>query len=211
MAASPLRATRPAPWAVALGARVDELHPQIRDYVGGTATGRIGRGVGTFEVVGTPRRWLWPMLALLARQGVLVPAWRRDVPFTVTNRLSHDGTLTAERTFELPGGSWTMHDAVSVQDGELVDDLGTAARYRAHLRAWAENGALRLRSTHVSLRIGGAHLRLPTVLAPVVQLREGFDAAAGRQRVHLRLEHPALGVLYEYRGTFDYRVEEEAP
>jgi hypothetical protein len=72
-----------------------------------------------------------------------------------------------------------------------------------------DGGALRLRSTGVSVRLGRLRVPLPTLVAPVLDLREGFDDAAGRQRVHLRLTHPLIGLLYEYRGTFEYRVEEE--
>lgn len=195
-----------SPWEAALGGSVEALHPRIRAYVAGMPAGALGKGAGLFDVVGTPRRWLWPVLALLARQGVLAPAWCRDVPFTLGNRLTDAGILTAERELLLPRGPWSMCDAVSIVDGELVDDLGTAGRYRAVLHAWAEGGALRLRSTRVSVRLRRAQLPVPRLLAPVVLLREGFDDAAGLQRVHLRLEHPLLGVLYEYRGTFDYRI-----
>jgi hypothetical protein len=200
-----------SPWEAALGEGVEGLHPQIRAYVRRLPAGSVGRGVGRFDVIGTPRRWLRPALAVLARQGVLAPAWERGVPFVVSNRLDDDGWLRAERTVDLARGAWTMRDAVTIRAGALIDDLGVAGRYRATLAAWVEDGALRLRSTGVSVRIGALHLPLPSLLAPVVHLREGFDDGTGRQRVHLRVEHPLLGRLYEYRGTFGYGIEEGAP
>lgn len=198
-----------APWAAALGGAINELHPSIREYARGVPLGRVGKGEGIFDRVGTPRRWLWPVLAALARQAVVVPVWRRDVPFRIVNRADASGALLAERTFALPGGPWTMHDAVRMDGRALVDDLGATGRYRASLRAWAHDHALRLRSTGVAVRLGPVRVPVPRLLAPVVQLREGWDDAAGRQLVHLRLEHPLLGVLYEYRGSFTYRIEEE--
>ena len=65
---------------------LDRLHPRLRTYFGPVPPGHVGRGEGVFAVVGTPRRWLWPVLAWLARDGVVFPVWERDVPFTVENR-----------------------------------------------------------------------------------------------------------------------------
>ena len=200
-----------SPWAAALGTAVDELHPRIRDYVQAIPLGSVGRGTGVFEVVGTPRRMLWPVFWVLARKGVVAPVWLHDVPFEIANQPQPgaDPRLAAQRTFALPGGLWTMRDAVSFKGGALTDDLGSARRYRVALHAWAEGGALRLRSSGVTVRVGRMHLPLPRLLAPVVHLREEFDEALGRQRVHLRLTHPVIGLLYEYRGTFEYRIEEQ--
>ncbi|MBE7163154.1 MAG: DUF4166 domain-containing protein, partial [Williamsia herbipolensis] len=62
------------------------LHPRLRAYFAAIPPGHVGRGDGVFAVVGTPRRWLWPFLALFARDDVMFPVWERDVPFTVENR-----------------------------------------------------------------------------------------------------------------------------
>jgi hypothetical protein len=62
------------------------LHPRLRAYFGPVPVGSVGRGAGTFSVVGTPRRWLWPVLAVFARDAVMFPVWEHDVPFTVENR-----------------------------------------------------------------------------------------------------------------------------
>ncbi|PYY32550.1 DUF4166 domain-containing protein [Curtobacterium sp. MCJR17_055] len=62
------------------------LHPRLRTYFGRIPSGYVGRGSGTFSVVGTPRRWVWPVLAVFARDAVMFPVWEHDVPFTVENR-----------------------------------------------------------------------------------------------------------------------------
>jgi hypothetical protein len=62
------------------------LHPRLRAYFGAVPPGHVGRGEGVFAVVGTPRRWLWPLLACTALDAVMFPVWERDVPFTVENR-----------------------------------------------------------------------------------------------------------------------------
>ena len=93
-----------SPWEAALGDALAQLHPRLRAYFSPIPIGKVGRGRGTFEVVGTPRRWLWPVLWLLGRDGVVFPVWEHDVAFTVENRWD-GGILRATRTFEFRNGS----------------------------------------------------------------------------------------------------------
>jgi hypothetical protein len=85
-----------SPYEAVLGERLDELHPRLAGYFRQIPPESHGFGRGVFETVGTPRRWLWPLLALLARPGVALPVWERDVPFTVLNlpREAASGTRT---------------------------------------------------------------------------------------------------------------------
>lgn len=193
-----------SPWARALGERVDELHPRIRDYVRPIPLGSVGIGRGRFDVVGTPRRWLWPVLALLARDGVLFPVWQHGVDFRVENR-SDDGTLRAHRTFEFRRGASVMVDAVSIDGAGLVDRLGRHGTVEARLEAWVDEGALELRST--STRLFG--VPVPAPLAPTMRLTERWDDLTGRQHVSLTLEAPGFGRIYEYTGSFTYEITEE--
>jgi hypothetical protein len=184
-----------------LGEDLPGLHPQLRRYFAAIPPGRVGRGAGVFERVGTPRRWLWPLLAVLARSGVLFPVWARDVPFAVENR--PDGqTLRARRTFRLPGGDRIMVDAVEAVEGMIVDRLGRSGAIRAILAASVQDGALRLESTRATWR------GVPIPSAPRVTLTERWDEVAGRQHVALTLDVPLLGRIYEYAGHFDYAVED---
>ena len=53
-----------SPYELSIGAEVlARLHPRLRTYFGPVPPGHVGRGEGVFTVVGTPRRWLWPVLA----------------------------------------------------------------------------------------------------------------------------------------------------
>lgn len=79
------------------------LHPRLRTYFGRIPSGHVGRGSGTFSVVGTPRRWVWPVLAVLARDAVLFPVWEHDVPFTVENRPARVGRGPAPAPDREPG------------------------------------------------------------------------------------------------------------
>ncbi len=201
----------PSPYERALGDRVEALAPSLRAYFSAVPPGGVGIGSGVFDVVGTPRRWLWPALWVLARQGVLFPVWRRSVPFTVRNRAAdHDvPTVHGRRTFHFPNGDRTMIDAIGARDGGLTDELGRGRRYVVELDASVVDGALRMASRRMMLRLGSHLLPLPAALSPRVTLLERFDPTDGRQHVGVTVDLGRLGRLYEYSGSFVYRVERE--
>lgn len=190
-----------SPWEQALGPTIERLHPRLRDYFGTIPSGSIGYGRGVFARVGSPRRWLRPLLALLAAEGILYPAWAAGVPFRIRNEPgpSH---VEARRRFEFASGPWTMRDVVSVERGTLIDRLGRHGILSVTLHADVDDGALVLRSTGV--RVFG--VALPRSIAPVLVLTEAWDERIAAQRVTFRLDSPRWGRLYEYEGTFRYRV-----
>lgn len=204
-----------SPYEAAMGDALDRLHPRLRPYFSAVPAGSVGRGRGTFAVVGTPRRWLWPALWVLGRQGVVFAVDRRDVPFRVENRPSTTASgavaVTAVRTFAFADGSRRMVDEITARGDGLEDHLGHRRRWSARLRARVVDGALTLVSTSTSLRLGRLNVRLPRVVAPRVTLHESFDESVGRQRVSVVLDSPTLGRLYEYTGHFDYEVVADDP
>lgn len=205
-----------SPYHRVLGDALEVLHPRLATYFSAIPAGSAGRGEGVFDVVGTPRRWLWPVLWVLGKQGVLFPVDEQSVAFTVSNTpVPGHAAIDAVRTFAFHTGARAMVDRIGVAGSgpgvTLVDDLGTTARYRAHLAALVVNGELHLSSTATSVRLGRSHLRLPTFLAPVVSLVERFDDERNRQHVTVVLRLPLVGKLYEYSGYFTYEVSAIAP
>ena len=195
-----------SPWERALGGQVEALDPALRSYFGTIPLGSVGRGAGAFDVVGTPRRWLWPVLAVLALDGIVFPVWEHAVPFTVTNRPTTQGTVQARRVFHFESGDATMTDEIGITAAGLTDRLGEHGLVSSTLEASVANGRLVLRSTGVTLRLGS--IRVPLgVLSPRVTLVERTDG--DRQHVSLRLSLPVVGTLYEYAGSFSYRIEKE--
>jgi hypothetical protein len=195
--------TSVSPWQQALGSRLRELDPALGDYVTGIPAGKVGRGSGVFDVVGTPRRWLWPVLAVLGRAGIVFPVWARDVPFDVVNTPG-DGVVRAERTFHFADGDRIMRDEIGHPATGLVDVLGTRRRIRAPLAATVIDGRLELDSRRAALRIG--RLWVPIPFAPRVHLVE--RRSGERQRVELTMTMPLIGRIYEYAGSFGYRIED---
>lgn len=209
-----MRPAPQSPYALALGERLGELHPRLRAYFSALPSGHIGTGEGTFSRVGTPKRWLWPLLTPLHERGVIYAGWQLSVPFRFTNRLV-DGRVISEREFLLPGQSWTMRDAVSLNPhGRLVDELGTSGAGSSGVVAASfdidvQDRALQLTSRAVGLRWGRIRIRLPRVFSPVVRLTESFDEVTEQQRVAVTIDVPLIGRVYEYVGDFSYRIEEE--
>lgn len=215
------RAVR-SPYELTIGGSLDDLHPALRRYFGLVPPGWRGYGSGVFERVGTPRRWLRPVLQVLAAQGILFPAWETNVPFTVVNAplTDRDGrtAVVAVRRFHLMSGVRTMVDAITAENPGphgLVDHLGLDRRYRVRLSGRVVRGELHLESTAFELRIGRQHFAVPQLVAPRVHLVERYDDAAnegeGAQRVTVRVEAPFLGRLYEYTGAFTYELRPEQP
>ncbi|TQL48007.1 uncharacterized protein DUF4166 [Homoserinimonas aerilata] len=200
----------PSPYEAALGERMALLHPRLLAYFSRIPDGSHGHGEGVFHTVGTPRRWLWPILALLARRGILFPVWASEVPFTVTNSpVPHAGpAVAATRTFHFASGDRSMVDEIGWNGSALVDHLGLGNRLVAAFDAAIVDEALLLVSTGVGVRTGRNILWSPRWCAPRVSLEERFDDDAGLQRVSVVLSHPLLGRLYEYAGSFHYGIRQ---
>ncbi|MFB7844902.1 DUF4166 domain-containing protein [Microbacterium sp. NPDC056052] len=202
-----------SPYAAALGARAEELHPRLRRYFAAIPSGEVGVGHGVFERVGcrnpVVRALLSPALRALQRHGAVYAGWAEDVPFTVRNR--DDEGRSAERTLHLPGGDWTMRDRVrALPHGRIVDRLGRPGVLAAIFEVAPSDGAVELRSTRVSVRVGRRRIRFPRCIAPRIRLVESADDDSGLQRVALSVDVPLIGRIHEYAGTFRYDIEEDA-
>lgn len=195
-----------SPYAQVLGDRLGDLHPKLQQYFSTIPEGYVGIGEGIFRSVGTPRRWLWPLLHPLHRHGVLYAGWQLHVPFRVTNEVIA-GRMVSDREFLLPGQAWTMRDAVSSRaHGRLVDELGEPAIVAASFDVAVRDGALSMTSHTVGVRWRRLRIRLPRLIAPTVRLTERFDDVSQRQHVAVTIDMPLIGRLYEYSGDFTYRI-----
>ncbi|WP_417510843.1 DUF4166 domain-containing protein [Microbacterium sp.] len=199
-----------SPYEQVLGERLHDLHPKLQQYFSTIPEGHLGVGEGIFRSVGTPRRWLWPLLRPLHRRGIVYAGWQLHVPFRVTNELIA-GRMVSDREFLLPGQPWTMRDAVVHRaHGRLVDELGDPAVVAASFDVAVDDGALSMVSHTVGIRWGRLRIRIPRLIAPTVQLTERFDDGSERQQVSVTIDMPLIGRLYEYSGDFTYRIVEAA-
>lgn len=195
-----------SPYREALGERFGDLHPRLREYFDAMPEGAVGTGSGTFDVVGTKKWWLWPILRVLQHRGVVPSGHHTDVAFRVTNRETH-ARRTGERTLLINGVAWTMRDSVRrIASGRIVDTIGKPATVAASFDVLTVDGALHLTSVSVGVRCGRLRIRLPRCIAPRVHLIERLDEGRKQQHVSLRMHMPFIGQIYEYAGFFDYTV-----
>ncbi|MEP6478910.1 MAG: DUF4166 domain-containing protein [Rhodoglobus sp.] len=196
-----------SPWQRVLGAHMADLDPRLAAYFGPIAQGFVGRGQGVFEVVGSRHRWLWPLFAVLAFDGIVFPVWEHNVPFTVTNRSTPQGTVRATRVFSFSYGDEVMTDEIGVTRAGLTDRVGVRGLVSSTFTAAVVNGRLVLNSTGAVLRLGP--IRIPLgMLAPRISLVERSDG--DRQHVSFRMALPLIGTIYEYSGSFSYTVVNDA-
>lgn len=198
-----------SPYLRVLGEQRPRLHPALKTYFSPVPRGSVGVGEGVFERVGTRRRWLWPILRMLEGSGAVLSGWHEQVPFTIRNRTIASRAVSV-RTLHLPGGDWVMRDAVSARPGgQVVDQIGEPTTLAVAFDVGVDEHALTLRSTAIGVLLAGVRVRVPRLIAPVVRLRESAEKQAGVQRVELTVDAPLIGRLYEYTGTFTFRIERE--
>lgn len=203
----------PGPYEAALGARVSELHPQLRRYFSAIPVGHIGIGRGVFSTFGVTRSWLRPVFVAFERRHALFAGHASEATFRIINRsiALSDGTIaaTARREIELPGGTWTMSDTVSAVGARVVDRIGDPWTMSASFDVTVAEGALLLRSRAVGIVWGRLRVRVPRFIAPAIRLREAYDTEHQLQRVELTVDAPLIGRIYEYRGSFTYEIVQE--
>jgi hypothetical protein len=188
-----------------LGSQFENLKPELRSYFGGDATGAPGIGTGVFEIAGSSRRWLKPLLSYLGWRRILFPELETAVPFEVVNTPRADGSLDAVRTLRFSNGrERALVDTMRVVDGRLHDFLGTRGGLEARFALTVENGLLRMSSDRLWLHLGFARIRIPQ-LATVTVAESWLE---GQQHVDVRLRGPLVGEWFRYAGSFNYRYQE---
>ncbi|MGV8885923.1 MAG: DUF4166 domain-containing protein [Microbacteriaceae bacterium] len=188
-------------WHRALGDQAGLLAPELQRYFALPPSGMVGVGEGVYERAGSPRRWLWPVLAFLGWRRILFPEYGTDIPFTVTNIPTAEGTLRAIRTFAFAARTRVMVDEMRIVDGHLHDFLGRRGGLEARLQPTVSDGMLHLTTTRLWLHLGPLRVPLPSLAR--IRLTERTTRAA--QHVSVTLHSPLLGDWFVYTGSFTYR------
>ena len=210
----------------ALGDAAESLHPavlaQMRVQV---AEGAEDVAEGVFDVAGSRWRRLAALGVPVVGRGLLTTRFARDVPFRLRTRVerSRGGptrgratgsgaengrpVLVATREFRFPGETQCVTDrlAATGRGGIVHNILGDRGRVETLEQCTVTpDGALRMRSRAVALRVFGRRIALRGILRIDVELEDGWDETRRRRTVAMRASNPLLGTVLEYRGWYRY-------
>lgn len=193
----------------ALGEDAERLHPEILAQMRAPAT--LDRAEGVFAVAGSRFGRLGVLAVPVVGPRMLVTRFARDVPFSLAMRAGRSqtgaATLDTTREFRFPGSTQHITDRLtqSVVPGLVRNVLG--ARGRVELIeecSVTAQGALRMRTRRVALRLWGRRFALRGVLGVSVAVEDGWDEEHARRTITLRATNPLLGTVLEYRGWYRY-------
>lgn len=193
----------------ALGEESARLHPEIFAQMSVDAEHDSAEGV--FAVAGSRFGRLtglaWPVVG----PGLLVTRLARDVPFridTVSGRsMAGRATLDTVREFRFPGAPQHVTDRLFATGSPGIVQNALGARGRIEMLeecSVTDDGALRMRTRAVALRLGRRRIMLRGILRIDVDLVDGWDETHRRRTIRMRATSPVLGTVLEYRGWYRY-------
>ncbi|MHC9043810.1 DUF4166 domain-containing protein [Microbacterium saperdae] len=199
----------------ALGAEAERLHPQLLAQMRAVAPAR-DRAEGVFEVAGSRFGRLSALGRPVVGPRMLVTRFGREVPFTLTLRCgvtaSGRATLDTTREFRFRGSTQYITDRLTttVRPGIVHNELGARGRVEMleHCSV-TDDGALRMRTRRVALRLAGRRIPLGGVFGVDVDLEDGWDESRGRRTIRMRATNPLFGTVLEYRGWYRYVDRED--
>lgn len=206
---------RGAVFLEALGPEAERLHPEILAQMRASAT--LDRAEGVFTVAGSRFGRLGVLALPLVGPRMLVTRFGRDVPFSLHSRAGRSSSgravLDTTREFHFPGATQFISDrlTVSVVPGLVRNLLG--ARGRVELIeecSVTADGALRMRTRRIALRLWGRRFALRGILGISVDLEDGWDEARGRRTIEMRARNPLVGTVLEYRGWYRH-LDDDGP
>lgn len=193
----------------ALGEDSAKLHPEILAQMRVAAETDSAEGV--FVVAGSRFGRLVGLASPVVGPGLLITRYARDVPFridTVSGRSrSGRATLDTVREFRFPDGTQYVTDSLIAtgRSGIVQNALGARGRIQMLEEcSVTEDGALRMRTRAVALRLGRRRILLRGILRIDVDLVDGWDETRRRRTIEMRATSPVLGTVLEYRGWYRY-------
>lgn len=199
----------------ALGADFDRLQPELQDYFS-LAPGeqRYGVGTGVFDVAGSPRPVLRPLISALPVTNAFFPDYGRAVPFTIRNYAHLDpfgrSSLTAVRTFSFDRAERIFEDTTSLTSpAGLTDYVGRRRNLATDLQlSVSADGRLHMHSPHTRLFLGRLRVPVPVLAGADAHAEQWWDAESGMFRIRTLVRQRQLGTVFVYDGSFRYEYRD---
>lgn len=200
---------RGAAFLEALGEEAERLHPELLAQM--RVEARNDGAEGVFAVAGSRFGRLAALASPLVGPRLLVTRFGRDVPFridTVSGR-SPSGRPTLDTVREFRFADTTQHVVdrlfATGHPGLVQNALGSRGRVEMLEEcSVTDDGALRMRTRAVALRLGRCRIALRGILRIDVDLVDGWDDTHDRRTIEMRATSPVLGTVLEYRGWYRY-------
>lgn len=194
----------------ALGEEFERLHPKVQRRFGfDSDDGVASIGTGTMEVVRNGGWYTLPFLYAGLVHNIMFPEEGTAVPFAIHNYAYTDDygreTVTWVREFELPRRR--RFDATMIYSEErdrIVDYLGSRQHLAVDIDVTVDEdtGGVTIETGRQRLYGLGAGVGFPRTFTGEATVREWFDEDEERFRIHVAVENPLVGTLFEYRGSF---------
>lgn len=204
----------------ALGDDFERLHPQVQRRFGFASDDGVACvGRGTMDVVRNGGLYTYPFLAVGAVHNTMFPEENTAVPFRVYNYAYRDEygreTVSWVRAFELPRRRRFDAAMIYSEDRDrIVDYLGTHHHLAVDVHpSVSDRGGIRLRTGKQRLYALGLGTPFPGLLSGQADVHEWYDEDAESFRITVQVTNPAVGTLFEYRGSFEvaWRETDDVP
>ena len=203
------------PFRAVLAPHIAVLPPALRDHylVSATTPYRIVLE-GRMDRIWHRPAWLWPLFWFLTLADMLFPETGVDVPaiMTVTGGRDRQGRpyQTWNRSFQFPRSR--CFNAMMIFDDQVACPVERLGPGQLLQMAWDVQfhapATIEIRTTGCGLRIGQQYMRLPRFCYPTVRAIEiALPARDDAIHIDLSIEHPLLGRIFGYEGTFFLRRE----
>lgn len=199
----------------ALGAKFQDLHPQIQRRFGfSSESGIASVGTGMMEEIWRGRLYTLPFLYVGTWRRIMFPETGRNIPFSIENYAYLDAfgreTVSWVRTFQ--SRRVRRFDAYMIYSrsrGCIVDYLGSHQHLAVDIELSVDKGGgLRLRSGAQRFYEGPVAFKFPMLFSGIANVHEWFDDATGRFQIEVDVRNKVWGRLFGYRGSFDVEWKE---
>ena len=191
-----------------LGEQFERLHPMLkRRYTISPQTAFQAKGIMS-KITSGPK-WLSPFFRFATRWKFLFPEQGDNVPFQIINtgKIGPNGEQQVhwERTFFFPNETRHFNALMSLDVNKQVvkDYLGEPSLFYSELAFFVtEEGHLQIESRGQRLVLGRLEVPLPKPLKGNVIVKERYIEERDVFSIHVLINNPLLGTLFEYKGVF---------
>jgi len=191
-----------------LGDQFYSLQPMLQKRYA-LPSGKSFQASGVMKKIRRGPKWMFPLFLLGTHWKFLFPEHGEDIPFTImnTSQIGQNGEKQVhwKRTFYFPKKKRYFNALMSMdmEKGVVKDYLGEPSLFYSELIFFVtEVGHMRIESRKQRLVMGKIEIPLPKILQGIVQVTEHYIEEKDAFSIHVQIQNPLIGILFEYEGEF---------